>query len=304
MLLACNRDALREFLVNSPLTEEACMVLYRLPKLWRLWTALQEHISLPPMTLPSLVSIALEYEHGVDCLRGFGGATLRNLKQVTFCPKGTARITNFLEEFQRVALATSTQKTLSRFIFRTLQAWNPNYSALLVFKQLTELEIDFSCRFDCSSRVDDDILSLAEAMPKLKILQLGRAPCRSPTGVTFKGLVVLACRCSQLSKLRVHFQAHGSAEATNSAEPPSTSEHVAVIPHTNCSLTDLQVGETPIPQRVTLAVALTLLQVFPQILNVEYTNPHWKGVVDTIKLFKRIGGHVHHASKTHLPRFR
>jgi len=49
-------------LVNSPLTEEARMVLYQLPKLWKLWTALQEHISLPPMSLPSLVSIVLDYD--------------------------------------------------------------------------------------------------------------------------------------------------------------------------------------------------------------------------------------------------
>jgi len=167
---------------------------------------------------------------------------------------------------------------------------------------MTSLEIEFSCYINCSSNVDDDIvIDLAQAMPKLEILQLGRHPCRAVRGVTFKGLIALALHCPQLSKLRVHFQANRLAEATSITEPPSTPDPTAVIPQTNCALTDLQVGETPISESSVLAVGLTLLQIFPKILNIEYISPQWGSVAEMVKLSKRIGGHIHHASKSHLP---
>ena len=304
MLLACNRDTLREFSAISPLTEEARGLLYRLPKLCRLRTAMQGPVLLPPVKLPSLIELFLEYDQGYEWLQRFGGTALGGkLRYVTFHARsGSTRVTNFLEVFRSVALTTSAQNTLSRFCFRTLQSWNPNYSSLLVFKHLTELEVEFSCQVDCSSRVSDNvIISLAESMPRLKILQLGGPPCRAPTGVTFKGLVALACRCLQLTRLCIHFQAHGLANATTSTEPPPPSEHAAASPRTICALTDLEVGEAPIPQRAAFAVAITLLQIFPQLLHIKYGNPQWKNVADAIKLFRRIGGHVHHASKMHLP---
>jgi len=303
MLVACNRDTLRVFLVNSPLTKEARGVLYKLPKLSQLWAVLQGATSLPPVTLPSLTAIGLEYDHGCNWLQGFRGATLGELRSVTFrAASGSTQIGNFLEEFQRVAVSTSTQNTLSRFAFQTLQSWNPNYSSLLIFKQLTKLEIEFSCHAGCSSRVDDDIvISLAQAMPKLEILQLGKEPCRTPTGVTLKGLVALARRCLHLSKLRIHLRVKELVEAATNIEPPYPPKHAAAIPRENCALTVLQVGETPIPEQAALAVAMTLLCIFPRMLGIEYANLQWKGVVETMKLFKRINIHVHHAGKAHLP---
>ena len=54
---------------------------------------------------------------------------------------------------------------------------------------------------------DDIVISLSRAMPKLKRLGLGNAPCRQPTtGVTAKGFMALAHHCQDLSLLRVHFQ--------------------------------------------------------------------------------------------------
>ena len=305
MLISCNRDTLRVFLARSPLTEEARGVLCELPKLRRLRTVFQGKTLLPPVTLPRLATIYVVYDHGNEWLQGFRGATLGELNTVVFSPSTSARIDNFLEEFQSVALTVPVQNTLSSFVFRTSQSWNPNYSSLLVFKQLTKLEIEFSCDAGCSSRVDDDIvISLAQAMPKLEILQLGKDPCPTPTGVTLKGLAALARRCLHLSTLRVHLHVEELVEATTSAEPPFPSEHAAVVPRMDCASTVLQVGETPIPEEEEFGVALTLLHVFPQELNIEYSNPQWKQVVETMKLFKRIGGHVEHASKAHLPHLR
>ena len=303
MLLACNRDVLRLFVVNSPLTEEARRVLYQLPNLQQLWTVIQGPTSLSPMTLPNLVIINLEYDHGHEWLRGFDGATLGRLKYANFHAKSVAApLTNFLEEFKRVALTTSAPSTLLRFAFRTIRLRNPDYSSLLVFKQLTELVVEFSCHNDCSSTVDDNIIiDLAEAMPKLRILQLGRPPCRVSTGITFKGLVTLAHRCPQLTRLCVHLQVLGFSEPA-STEPPPPPKHAAIIPRMSCALTNLQVGEAPIVQRSVMAISFTLLQLFPQLLNLEYANPQWRRVVETIELFKRIDGHVLHASKPDLPR--
>ena len=301
MLLACNRDALQVLFVNSPLTEVAYGFLHTLPKLRKLWLFTEGQTSFPRLALPDLDMVFIGWESS-DWLQGFCGATIGKLDTVILHhASGSAQTGAFLEEFQSVALTTSLQNTLSKFEFRTSQSWSPNYSSLLVFKQMQTLEIQFSCRNGCSSTVDDDtVTNLARAMPKLKILRLGGAPCRALTGIALKGLVALACHCPQLSELRIHVQAEELGEATTTTEPPHLSGNSAVIPRANCALTILQVGEAPIPQEVTPAVALILLKVFPQILKVEHVDPRWGSVVEMIKHFRWIGGHVDHTSKAYL----
>jgi hypothetical protein len=299
-LLTTSRDTLRHICVDSPLTEEARQVVFNLPNLCWLWVVIEGFTPLPTMVLPNLTRIDIEYDHNRGWLQGFRGATLEKLNSVTF--RTTSGPGDFLEEFQSVALTSSIQNTLSTFCFYTSHSWNPNYSYLLAFEQLTELKIEFSCHDSCSSRVDDGvIIILTQAMPKLEILWLGEAPCGTPTGVTFNGLITLACRCPQLAELCIHFRANSLVEATTSGEPESPSKPATIIPRSNCVLTYLRVGKIPIPEGSALAVALILLQVFPRILNIGYRNPEWKKVEETIELFKRIGGHVRHASKSHLP---
>ena len=289
LALACNRDTLQCFGVDSPLTEEARRFLHTLPDLRRLWAVIQGPMLLSPVVLPNLRQIFVEWDSGRDWLQGFRGATFGKLERITFQPpSGSAQTDGFLEDFQRVALATSLQNTLSEFSVWTSQPWNPNYSSLLIFNQMEELEIEFSCHNGCSSTVNDDIVtSLARAMPKLEILRLGKAPCSALTGVTLRGLVALAGHCPQLSELRIHIQAGelGEAAATG-IELPRPSGNAAVILRTDCALTVLQVGEAPIPQEVVLAVAQTLLEVFPQIHNIEYTEPLWESVVEIIERYQ------------------
>jgi len=84
--------------------------------------------------------------------------------------------------------------------------------------------------------MDGDVITgLARSMPKLKTLELGGPPRRKiPTGVTAKGLVVLAHHCPDLSTPILHFQVAGlSAPPTISGMAPNT------------TLTDLEVGEIP-----------------------------------------------------------
>ena len=79
MLLACNPDSLQVFRVDSPLTEEAREVVYRLPKVYKLWAAIEEHTMLPQLALPNLILIDVEY-YDIDWPQGFRGAALEKLK--------------------------------------------------------------------------------------------------------------------------------------------------------------------------------------------------------------------------------
>ena len=296
MVLACNRDALQNFRVDSPLTEEAREVVYRLPRLSRLWAIIQGPTWLPAVSLPNLTGIYVEYDGDLNWLQGFRGGTLEKLEVVAFRSE-SEQIGNFLGAFESVVLTTSAQNTLSDFGFYTPRSWNPNYSSLHSFKQLKRVVTEFSCEGGCSSRVDDDIvINLAQAMPKLEVLLLGKAPCATRTGVTFNGLIGLACRCPHLSELCIHFQAANLVEAAASATMPPPSDE-PVVWREDCALVDLEVGETPIPAQSVLTVAHILLQIFPRLLNVEYTNEEWATVAETIKDFRRIGASVRRTGK-------
>jgi hypothetical protein len=288
MLLACNRDSLHVFEVDSPLTEKAREVVCRLPKLSRLWVAIKGHTLLPQVALPDLTGIDIEYDDHLDWLQGFRGATLGKLERVSFRSE-SEEIGDFLGAFAKVALTTSAQNTLSEFEFCTSQSWTPGYYSLLPFKQLKELDIEWSCYYGCSSTVDDDVITaLAQAMPKLEVLRLGRVPCGTPTGATVHGLIVLASYCLNLSKLQIHFQGH--TLVGTAATFPTTNE--PVIPQEGCALTDLEAGDISIPAQSMMSVAQMLLQIFPHILNVEGSSQEWETVGEHIKDFRRAGALV------------
>jgi len=84
MLLACNRDSLEAFCVDTPLTEEAREVVYQLPRLIGMWVVIEGSTSLPTVTLPNLTSIDIEYGDDLNWLQGFRGARLEKLESVTF----------------------------------------------------------------------------------------------------------------------------------------------------------------------------------------------------------------------------
>ena len=299
LLLGCNRDILQTFQVDSPLTEEAREVLYRLPRLSDLWAVIQGPASLPTVALPNLTTIDLEYGDHLDWLQRFRGATFEKLEEVTLRSE-SQQTGDFLGSFESVVLTTSAQNTLSKLNFHTSRPWSPNYSSLLSFKQLKEIVIEFSCNGGCSSMVDDNIIiDLARAMPKLEVLQLGRAPCRFPTGITVNGLINLTCRCPQLSKLRIHFQATSLVDASTSAATRFLSGDEPIVRRKDCALSDLEVGAIPFPAGSASTIALILLQIFPRILNVRYFSREWEAVAEMIKEFRRLGVFVGRSGKVH-----
>ena len=192
--------------MDSPLTEEATRVVFQLADLRGLWTVFTEPISLQEVSLPNLAILDIEYYRGHGWLRQFRGTTFSKLTEVTFHAE-CQQVGDFLEAFEHFALATSASAVLSHFRFRASLAWNPSYSSLLAFKQLKELNLEFSCHDGCSSFIDEKTLvTLAQAMPKLEILKLGKAPCEVLGFVTIHGLVALAHHCRGVSRLCVHFR--------------------------------------------------------------------------------------------------
>ena len=301
MLLA-SRGSLRTFCVRSPLTKEAQDVVYRLPNLSQLRVVIQEHIPLPPIKLPNLVSIYIIFDVDHSWLEAFRGAPFEKLDTVIFRSEsgGTG---DFLEAFERVALTTSIRYTLSTFKFSTLRAWTPNYHPLLSFNKLSSLEIYLPCVEPCSSGVGDDVIAaIARAMPKLEVLRLGGTPCQAVTGATVKRLIEPSSRCPRLSELRIHFQAGSLVDAARKARKPLFLDDGPVDQPEDCALKILEVGETPIPldsARSVPTIALFLLQIFPRIISIEFDkfNLEWEQVAETLQDFRQFGAYVRRKSE-------
>ena len=286
MVLATNRNTLQEFHVDIPLTKEASEVVFKLSSLHSLSVATKGGILLPSASLPNLTQLVIICDNQGCWPQLFHEATFGKLEFVTFYPQ-SEQLGDFLETFERAALSSSIQNTLSTFRVSTISARNPNYSSLLPFTQLVHLAIESSCNRGCSSRVDDDIvISLSRAMPKLQFPRLGDPPCEeSRTGATVNGLVALALHCPNLQDLCIHFQ------VVSLSAPPATPgiDRNTCGSWTGRGLT-LIVGGIVLPEGSVLVVALTLLRIFPRI---EYIgslgeDERWEQVADAIQVSKKI----------------
>ncbi|KAF9786361.1 hypothetical protein BJ322DRAFT_783082 [Thelephora terrestris] len=288
LLLTTNRSTLRDFSANLLLTEEACKVIFKLPGLRKLQAHISGPTALPTMMLPNLTELEIGHDGGHDWLQGFRGASLGKLVVVSIHSESDS-IDDFLGAFASVALTTSLSATLLTFMFRSKCAWRPSYRSLLPFTQLRKLDIEFSCKFGCSSTIDDDtITDLARAMPKLEALRFGDRPCETPAGVTIKGLSALAHHCPHLRSLSIHFQV-ASLDVSEMHE--STSSDDCAIPREDCALLDLDVGATYMPEESALMVALTLLRIFPRLKWIEHNCEGWEKVAAAIELSSELADH-------------
>ena len=146
--------------------------------------------------------------------------------------------------------------------------------------------IESSCEHGCSFTINDDIITdITRAMPGLETLRLGRELCKTPTGVTTKGLAALVYYCLNLSTLRIHFQV---ASLHPLAVPGIASVGEPTTPRKDCALAILEVGDIPLPEESTLVVALTLLRVFPRIDSIVYLGEGWEKIADAISISKRL----------------
>ena len=280
MFLATNRNAPRGFCVGSPLTEEASEAVYKSQNLRNLSVVIEKGTSIRFASLPNLTCLDIECDDGNDGLQLLRGATFGKLRTVTF-RLDSWPIDDFLEAFKEAALSSSIQNTLSVFHLLTEWPWNPNYSSLLPFTQLVDLNIQSSCDDSCS-RVDDNVvINLSQAMPKLETLILGNEPCYAFTGgVTVKGFMALAYNCPDLSHLCVHFQVASLSDTPTAFERTRKAGYSA--PWTGCALKELVVGETLVAEESVSTAALTLLRIFPRIETIIHPNEGWDKVEDLI----------------------
>ena len=287
MLLATNQNALQKFRADSPLTEEASEVTYKLPNLCDLWVVIERGAPLPSALLPNLTDLKITCDNEDDWPQLFHRATFGKLESVAFHPR-SEQIGDFLGAFERAALSSSIPNTLSKFSILSWHSWNPKYSSLLPFTQLVDLEIDLSCNGGCSSMVDDNIIiSLSREMPKLESLALGGAPCRQITvGVTTKGLLALAHHCPKLANLCVHLQVASLGELPGIPGIVPRAEVTALW--MDCALARLVVGATPVPEGSAMIIALTLLRIFPRLHRIVSPEGLWEEVEDAINCSRKI----------------
>lgn len=286
LLVTTNQNALRSLDIHSALTAQAREVVHKLPNLTDLTVVVEENTPMLPLVHPSLPNLTIMFNHDRDYSQVFREARLEKLKsmRVFFTSE---MVGDFLEEFARTPLAASAKNTLSDFQLFADFTWNPDYSPLLSFTQLTRLTIESPCTSPCSSNVNDDtVIDLARAMPKLVTLHLGYHPCRNvSTGITVRGLVALAHHCSHLEILCVHFRVY--TLSTPPATPLANSRAIPP-PLRDCALTDLLVGETPMPRSIASRVAMTLFRIFPRLTDIVHRDDGWEEVLDAIHLSREI----------------
>ena len=275
-----NRNALLTFHVNTPLTEEASEAVYKSQNLRSLSVGVGKGTSIPSVSLPNLTHLQMWCDDGGDGLQLLRGATFGKLESVSFDIESKP-IDDFLEAFIEAALSSSIQNTLSAFKLDVWWPLYPDYSSLLPFTQLVDVDFQFPCDGNCSAVGDDTVIDLSRAMPKLQFLHLCYRPCSQFTGgVTTKGLVALAYNCPNLSSLCVHFQVDSLCTPTTGLETTSDIRHS--VSWAGCALTELVVGEIPMPEESASTVALTLLRIFPriEIIN-EMFSDEWDEVLDS-----------------------
>ena len=282
------QNTLQYFNADSPLTVEACQTIYNNPELRVLvQTIVDRPTALPTMVLPNLTNLYIECYSSHDWLQVFHEASLEKLDWLTISSKSSS-IGNFLGAFEAVALTTSIPATLSNFRFRTKCPWRPSYRSLLPFTQLKCIIIEASCEFSCSSTIDDDtITDLALAMPKLEHLQLGNRPCKTPAGVTVKGLAALAFHCPRLSNLLIHFQ----VATLDPLEIPSLpSADQPTISHEGSASFTLDPGFICVPRESVFVVSETLLKLFPHLSHIHYTyseDTRWEDVFEDFCMLRK-----------------
>jgi hypothetical protein len=280
LVLRTGRNPLLHFVVDAPLTAEACEVIFKQPDLRMLQAVIDGFTALPTIALPNLTDMMISYRDGHDWLQGFCGASFGKLTSITVSSK-TDPTDKFLGAFETVALTTSIPATLSTFVYYTGRPWMPDYRSLLPFTQLKELVIESPCDVDCWWTIDDDtITDLARAMPQLELLRLGDYPCDAPAGVTVKGLTALSYHCPHLLDLVIHFQV---ANLDPAAIPSLASADESTIPRGSCALTFLTAGYIRVPEESTSTVVSALLNIFPHLEQIESFDEEWSNVLLAIR---------------------
>lgn len=118
LLLTTNRNSLRSFRADSPLTKEACEVVCQLSGLRELQFTIDGPTPVPTMIIPNFTKIDIGYDQHPNWLQGSRGASLGKLASVVV-RSGSDLIGDFLEAFKSVAVTIFMTAILSSFLFFT-----------------------------------------------------------------------------------------------------------------------------------------------------------------------------------------
>ena len=286
MFFSTNQNALRDFCMDSPLTDETTEMIYKLQNLRKLVAVIKKGTSIPSVSLPNLIRLEIQCEDGSDELQLLHRATFGKLQHIDLDIESRP-IDDFLEAFKGAALSSSIQDTLLAICVTTDWSWTPDDSSLLPFTRLVDLKIEFPCDGGCSGVDNSIVIDLSRAMPKLQSLRLGNEPCDQSTGgITAKGFAALAHNCPNLSSLCVHFQAASLSCLPIGLETAHDTGYSASW--TGCALTTLEVGWIPVPEGPASMVALALLRIFQRIETTGPTDAAWGEVAGMIRRSKQI----------------
>ena len=253
-----------------------------------------------PIELDGLTSITIGLKTDSTFLsRLFNRTTLPNIQKI--CVKHLGRI----EWLGSENLFNSMLQSSSPRALHTLRYSSNYYGVDITSAKIQQLQ-DFSalgavritsscnasrCKFFLS---DNDISTLAFAMPNLTELYLGGTPCASTlVSVSLNGLAVLAAKCTKLGELQIHFDTAGFI---NKALDGST-EHIPSpqLARHPCRLTQLHVGQTPLTKNTDgyWTIGMALLQIFPNLKGITHYQPQfrvsdWGEVVRIIQAQRKI----------------
>ena len=137
----------------------------------------------------------------------------------------------------------------------------------LAFKNLTTLEVGRFCPGDrCSfDLTDDDVTSIAKALPSLQKLLLGYSCSFNTCQTTFKSLFTLSTGCVELTELIVHFNTTNIVEDVKSLLETEDPDIQKLRNGPRCGVTSLPLFQTPlaVDEPETGVLAKGLLFVFP-----------------------------------------
>ncbi|KAF9786414.1 hypothetical protein BJ322DRAFT_1059470 [Thelephora terrestris] len=189
---------------------------------------------------------------------------------------GALHTLRYLSQYHGMSITTFRIRTLCRFV------------ALRILR-VTSLCTSNQCKFLLS---DDDVSTIATAMPDLVELHLGGVPCASEVDVSINGIAVLAANCLKLTELQIHFDTARFIEKALdvSSEPTLPSQ----LTQSSCKLTQLIVGRISLSNGMNgyWTVATALLQIFPNLGSIKYSqhtfNGDWGEVMRIIKVQRKV----------------
>jgi len=249
--------SIRGFGTCVPLSEAAIHHLMQLPNLSHWTTAQGPPQVIPTSIFPSLENLRLDSRGALPWLHL--PPTLRN---------GPAPVTSYTNIRE---IIKSLDCSWGAIVDSTL------LSPIVKFRNLVALRVradDCYGMEGCSFRLtDDDIEDLATALPRLKLLRLGR-PCQSNTcNTTVASLIAISVRCPDLTVLETHINTLTIADDIRRLLDGGAGRN-----QTKCKLHSFLVGDLSLKVRGEdiETIAMGFKAIFPCLMKIRDSSGYWQ----------------------------